>query len=115
MRISHIYAWLMWALGAAFFFVEYFARVSPSVMIDQLMQHYAVTAVGVGSISAFFYYAYVGMQLPVGLMVDRYGPHRLLSLMAASCAGGCVLFALANDFHAGQVARFKKKFGNIKV
>ena len=101
----------MWGLGAAFFFVEYFARVSPSVMIPELMAQYQVTAMGVGSLSAFFYYAYVGMQLPVGLMVDRYGPHRLLAVMAASCALGCWLFAMAGDFYAGQVARFIMGFG----
>lgn len=104
-------AWFMWALCAGFFFVEYFARVSPSVMVHELMSQYQITAVGVGSLSAFFYYAYVGMQLPVGLLVDQYGPQRLLSIMAASCALGCVIFAYANHYMLGQLARFMMGFG----
>lgn len=111
MKHNSLTAWFMWALCAAFFFVEYFARVSPSVMVHELMSQYHITAVGVGSLSAFFYYAYVGMQLPVGLLVDQYGPQRLLSIMAASCAVGCVIFAYANHYLLGQLARFMMGFG----
>jgi len=41
--------WIVWGLGAAFFFIEYVARVSPSVMINPLMRHF-----GVGSYPKFY-------------------------------------------------------------
>ena len=111
MKKTLYYALIGWILGASFFFVEYIARVSSSVMIDPIMIQYQLTAVGVGALSAFFYYAYVGMQIPVGLLVDHYGPHRLLAIMAALCAFGCFLFAYASDVVYGQIARFIMGFG----
>lgn len=105
LRVS-FYPWLVWGLSAAFFFAEYFARVSPSVMVPQLMSAFQVTALGIGSMSAFFYYAYVSMQIPVGALVDRFGPHRLLTVMAALCAVSCFLFATAHNLGAAHLARF---------
>lgn len=105
------YPWLVWGLGAAFFFAEYFARVSPSVMVPQLMSSFHIMALGIGSLSAFFYYAYVSMQVPVGTLVDRYGPHRLLTVTAGLCAIGCFLFATSHNIYTAQLARFIMGFG----
>ena len=50
------YPWLIWGLAASAFFIEYFARVAPGVMIDSLMRDFKVQALALGSLSAFFYY-----------------------------------------------------------
>ena len=99
-------AWLIWALAAGFFFAEYFARVSPSVMVPELMRDFRVGAFSLGSLSAFFYYAYVGMQLPVGTLVDRYGPRKLLSMMSIVCGLSSLLFAYSSSLSLASFARF---------
>lgn len=103
--------WLVWGLGAAFFFAEYFARVAPSVMVPDLMRDFRVDALTLGSLSAFFYYAYVGMQMPVGVLVDRYGAHRLLTIMSVVCGAGCLLFASAQNVFTADMGRFLMGFG----
>ena len=103
--------WLIWGLGAALFFSEYFGRVAPSVMVPELMHDFNVTAFALGALSAFFYYPYIAMQVPVGMMVDRYGAHRLLTSTALVCAGGCLLFAYANSLVTAQVGRMLMGFG----
>lgn len=99
-------ALLIWLLGAAFFFTEYFARVAPSVMVSDLMHDFHVDPLSLGVLSASFYYAYVGMQLPVGLLIDRYGPHKLLTVMAALCGLACFLFASSHTLAIANLARF---------
>lgn len=103
--------WLIWGLAAAFFFAEYFARVAPSVMVPELMQSFRVNALSLGALSAFFYYAYVSMQIPVGTLVDRFGAHRLLTLTAALCGIGCILFANTNHLAAAELGRFLMGLG----
>src|SRR5690606_27026760 len=71
-----------WGLGAGFFFLAFLQRVSPSVMVDELMRDFAVSAVILGNLSACYFYIYAAMQLPVGLMIDRIGPRLLLTLFA---------------------------------
>ena len=95
-----------WATGAAFFFYAWVLRVAPSVMIDELMRDFGVGAAAVGSLSAFYFYGYAGMQIPVGMMIDRFGPRRLITASAAICALGAVLFALSPGFWGVAAGRF---------
>lgn len=106
-----LYAWLIWSLGAAFFLSEYFARNAPSIMVPELMRAFQVNALSLGSLSAIFYTAYLSMQMPVGTLVDRFGPHRLLTITAALCALGCFLFASADVLGLAKIGRFLMGFG----
>jgi len=104
--------WLYWGIAAFFFFVEYFVRVSPSVMADDLMRELNVTALALGSFSAFFYYAYLGMQVPVGVLVDRFGPRLLLTLATLLCAISSYWFAHTESVASASAARFILGFGS---
>ncbi len=95
-----------WATGAVFFFYAWILRVAPSVMIDELMRDFAIGAAAIGNLSAFYFYGYAGMQIPVGLLIDRFGPRRLMTVAAAGCAAGCVLFALAPALWGLSLGRF---------
>ncbi len=104
-------ACFIWLLGAGFFLAEYFARVALNVMVPELMQSLSVDALHIGALSACFYYAYLGMQLPVGMLVDRFGPHKLLTTTALLCALGCFLFAAADTLFVAKLGRFVMGFG----
>ena len=105
------YPWLVWTLGAAFFCAEYFGRLAPSVMVNELMQTFQVDALGLGALSACFYVAYLAMQLPVGMLVDRFGAHRLLTLTASICGMSCLLFGWANSLWMAEFSRFLMGLG----
>jgi len=90
-----IYPWVIWAVASSFFFASYFVRTAPSVMALHIMQDLNANALVLGVLAACFYYPYVAMQVPVGILVDKYGAHKLLSIMALMTALGCMLFASA--------------------
>lgn len=83
-------------LGSTFFAYAFALRVSPSVMVDDLMRDFAVGGAILGNLSAFYFYAYSSLQIPVGLLIDRYGPRRLASIASGIVAIGCVLFATSD-------------------
>ena len=66
-------------------------------MIDQLMRDLGVGAAVLGNLSAFYFYAYAGLQIPVGITLDRWGPRRVLTAAAAICAFGSLCFALSES------------------
>ena len=78
--------WFIWGAGALFFAYAFFHRVAPSVMFDHLMRDFMVSAAVLGNLSACYFYAYAGMQIPAGLILDRWGPRLLLAVAALVCA-----------------------------
>jgi len=104
--IKHPMRWVFWALAAFFYFYEYFLRVQPSVIIPELMSAFSVDATAIGSLSAFYFYIYGPMQLPVGIMTDRYGARRLLALAAATAGFGTLIFAVSPYYWLASLGRF---------
>jgi MFS family permease len=99
-------ALLGWLTGAVFFFYAWVLRVAPSVMVEDLMRDFTVGAAVLGHLSAAYFYGYAGMQIPVGVLLDRFGPRRLMTLAALVCAGGCVLFATSSSLAVASAGRF---------
>ena len=90
-------AWSIWGLGALLYLIGFYQRVAPAVMTDRLMSEFAIGATELGNLSAFYFYSYVAMQIPTGILADRWGPRRLLTAGAAVAAIGTALFAVAAD------------------
>ena len=105
-------AWLICGLGAVFYSYEYFLRISPSVMESALRNHFNLSATGFGLLSAFYYYAYVPMQLPVGVLMDRFGPRRLLTVACLVCVIGTLMFADTFIFGVAAIGRFLVGLGS---
>lgn len=89
------WAWFVWGLGALFYLLAFFQRVAPAVMTGELMRDFGIGAGALGNLSAYYFYSYVVMQIPTGVLADRWGPRRLLSTGALVAALGTALFALA--------------------
>ncbi len=98
-------AWMIWGLGALFYLSGFYLRVAPAVMTSELMADFAVGAAGLGNLSAFYYYTYVGMQLPTGVLADLWGPRRLLAAGALVAGLGTILFALAPNLFWAALGR----------
>jgi sugar phosphate permease len=88
-------AWLIWGVGAALYFIGFYHRVAPAVITQELSAAFDLTAASLGHLSAFYFYSYVAMQIPTGLLADRYGPRILLTIGSIIAAIGTVVFALA--------------------
>ncbi|MGE3953740.1 MAG: MFS transporter [Parachlamydiales bacterium] len=90
-----LFRWVVWGLALLFSYYELVLRVSPSVMVPELEGSFQVSAGVVGSVSAFYLYAYAPLQFPIGVMMDRYGARSLLSIASALCGLGALLFSIA--------------------
>ena len=110
--LSALVAWTICGIGALFYFYEYLLRISPSVVTNNLMLSYHIGAAALGNLAAFYYYIYTPMQLPVGVMMDRYGPRRLLTLAGTACAMGTFLFAISQYLWLAELGRFLIGFGS---
>lgn len=99
-------AWTIWAFGATFYLMGFFQRVAPAVMTAELMQEFNLNATALGNLSAFYFYSYVSMQIPTGILADIWGPRRLLTAGAFLAAVGALLFAMAPTIFWAYLGRF---------
>ncbi len=99
-------AYIVFLLSASFYLYEYILQVAPSVMADSMMQTFHVTAAGFGVVSAFYFYAYAPMQLPAGVLFDRYGPRKLMTFALLLCAAGSFFFASTDQLITAGLGRF---------
>ena len=91
-------AWFIWGLGALFYLAGFFQRVAPAVMTQELMQDFHISASGLGHLSGLYFYAYVAMQIPTGILADTLGPRKLLTAGCLVAGLGTLLFALSPGF-----------------
>jgi MFS family permease len=90
-------AWSVWGLGALLYLIGFYQRVAPAVITDRLMTEFSIGAAALGNLSAFYFYSYVAMQIPTGILADRWGARRLLTAGAGIAAIGTALFAFSSN------------------
>jgi sugar phosphate permease len=103
--------WVICSLAALFYCYEYLLRIAPSFMAPELMQAFGANATQFGILSAFFYFVYTPMQMVVGLLLDLYGPRRILTIAIITCAFGSYLFSSANILLVAAIGRALIGFG----
>lgn len=97
--------WGIWALGGIGFGLAFFMRVSPSAMVGDLMRDFAVGAAVLGNLSAIYFYVYAGLQIPIGTLMDRWGPRLMIASSVAVSGLGAVLFGVAPTVEIAYLGR----------
>ena len=106
----------MWLVLALSYAISYLHRVAPNVVADQLMESFAVGGAAVlGSLAAMYFYIYVVMQIPAGLLADSLGPRATVSIGMLLAAVGSFLFGLAPSLFFAFVGRFLVGLGVASI
>lgn len=108
-RVS-VYAFFILTLASSFYVYEFMIRVMPSAMTESLMQHFHIGVATLGFVASLFYYGYAPMQLPAGMLLDRFGARRLLTVSTLLCAISGLMFCLAPNIYIAGLGRFLTGF-----
>ncbi|OGO94342.1 MAG: hypothetical protein A3F10_00145 [Coxiella sp. RIFCSPHIGHO2_12_FULL_42_15] len=103
---------LSYIIVALFLFFEMGVQVSPSVMTNELMRDLHIGVLGLGLMSGFYFYTYTLMQIPSGMLFDRYRPRYVITLSIMICSLGCLAFGAATNIYLGSLARMLMGFGS---
>jgi MFS family permease len=76
------------------------------------MRDFSVTSQTLGVLSGIYFYSYAIMQLPGGIMLDYFGPKRLLTIATTICAVSTIAFGLTDSFLMACLARLMIGFGS---
>ncbi|GAA0468767.1 MFS transporter [Streptomyces olivaceiscleroticus] len=95
----------VWGIGVAVYFVAIIYRTSLGVAGLDAAERFHINASALSTFSILQLLVYAGMQIPVGLMVDKMGPKKVLILGATLYTVGQLGFALSNSYVMALVSR----------
>jgi MFS family permease len=96
---------------AAGYFLSYFFRTINAVIAGQLTAELGLDASHLGLMTSVYFLTFAAIQLPLGVLLDRFGPRRVQSGLLLVAAGGAAVFATSDQFAALVVGRALIGFG----
>ena len=90
---------------AAAYLLSYLFRSINAVISPELTRELALDAGALGFLTSAYFLAFGLMQIPVGMLLDRFGPRRVEPVLLALAASGALLFSLADGLAGLTLAR----------
>src|SRR6476646_9620706 len=108
-------AYLAWATVAIAYAIAFLQRVSPQSVSLSFMHDFSTDAAGVAMLASSYFWGYTLMQIPAGLLVDRFGVKRVVLVSMAASSLGSAAFALAPNLLDVFAARLVVACGDALV
>ena len=87
------------------YFLSYLLRVVNAVIAPDLVDELGLSAADLGLLTSANFLAFAAFQLPLGILLDRYGPRRTESVLLVLAAGGAFLFSISEGLTALVIGR----------
>lgn len=97
--------WLAWGSLAVVFLLVNVQRLSTAVLSEQLTAGFAISAAQLGTLHASFFIVYALVQIPTGVLADRYGPRYVGSIGALVMSVGAIGFGLSDTYVLAALSR----------
>ncbi|MET8622321.1 MFS transporter [Kitasatospora sp. NPDC004669] len=98
-------AWLAWSVGVSVYVLAVIHRTSLGVAGLDAAERFGIGASALSTFSILQVLVYAAMQVPVGLLVDRFGPRRVLLLGVVLLSTGQLAFAFSSSFAPALASR----------
>ena len=110
-RLERKRKWI-WLCAALAFLAAYFHRTVTGVVADSLMRDFSIAqASELGLLSSIYFYTYAVLQVPSGMLADRYGPRLVISASVVIAAAGAAVIGFAESLSSLYLGRFLASVG----
>jgi MFS family permease len=82
---------------AAGYYFSYLLRTVNAVIAPELTRELGLSAADLGLLTSTYFFTFAAFQIPLGMLLDRFGPRRVEAALLLFAAGGCALFALGQN------------------
>ena len=95
----------IFSILSALYVFSMFYRVSDAVIAPNLIQDLSLNAETLGLLGGAFFYSFALLQIPMGPMLDRFGPRIVITFLSLAGALGAFLFGFGNSFVSVLIGR----------
>ena len=85
--------------------VSQFLRTSLGVLSPNLMHDFNINPNNMGLLGGVFFLSFAIFQIPAGILIDKFGPRKVMSVVIIFAVLGSIIFALSNSFHTLLIGR----------
>ena len=96
-QLSYRYRWYIFAICTIAYVLSNFWRVSNAIIADDLSRDLALTPETLGLLGGAFFYGLCLVQIPLGFLLDRFGPRLVISLFLGTGAVCAIGFSFADN------------------
>ena len=109
---SRTIAWGVWIIASVFYTYQYILRVMPNIMLNDIMQQFEIGAATFGQFSGVYYIGYSLLHLPIGILLDRYGPKKIMTMCILLTVIGLVPLIFSEHWVYPIIGRFLTGIGS---
>ena len=80
------------------YYLSYLFRTIQAVMASSLATELGLSAGDLGLLTSVYFLTFAAAQIPIGMLLDRYGPKRVQGTLLVVAALGSALFAASESF-----------------
>lgn len=91
------FRWIVFASVMFTYLLMASQRTAPGLITEQVMKDFNVTATTIGFLTSIQFFVYTGLQIPMGILADRYGPNFFLVIGAILTGIGTIMYSLGTD------------------
>ncbi|WP_432662720.1 MFS transporter [Wukongibacter baidiensis] len=89
------YRWVVWGVLALAYVVVFFHRLAVGVVKDELVNAFNITGTTFGNLGSTYFYAYMLMQIPSGMLADSLGARKTVTVGTLVAGIGSIVFGYA--------------------
>ncbi|MCH6268989.1 MFS transporter [Neobacillus citreus] len=109
------FRWVVFASVLFTYLIMSSQRTAPGLITDQIMRDFHVTATTIGILASIQFFVYTGLQIPMGIMADRFGPNFFLIIGAILTGLGTIIYSLGNHEFVLFFARILTGMGDATI
>ncbi|WP_077620630.1 MFS transporter [Bacillus sinesaloumensis] len=109
------FRWVIFASVLFTYVVMSSQRTAPGLITDQLMTDFQVTATTIGLLTSIQFLVYTGLQMPMGILADRYGPNFFLIFGAILTGVGTIIYSVGTHEFILFFARILTGIGDATI
>ncbi|MCH1624619.1 MFS transporter [Ferdinandcohnia quinoae] len=109
------FRWVVFASVLFTYLLMASQRTAPGLITDQVMRDFNVTASTIGLLTSIQFFVYTGLQIPMGIMADRYGPNFFLIIGALLTGIGTIIYSLGTHELVLFLARILTGIGDATI
>ena len=107
--------WSIWWILTFSFILVLFLRLSTAVVTDNLSKELGFSQLQISNIASLSLYIYALMQIPAGILIDRYGAREISSVGMIISGFGSILFGTMNNVYLAYLSRIMVGIGTSVI